>query len=263
MRSTSIIRLFLVAGALAAWEAVRRLDLVHAILLASPSEIARAAFDAGDPLVTAFRTTFVEIVIAIAVSWTLGVGAGLAIGMNRRLGDFFAPILSSAFAVPKIMFYPLLLVWLGIGPVSKIAFAVFTSFFTIALTTMDAVRAVDTRVVPVVRSFGASRATIVARVLVPLALPGIVSGLRIGTALIVIGVIVAEMLASFNGIGFWISSNRSSFNTPEVYLGIVLALACSITISSILSRIERRFGAWREAERAREGVDARTGGGTF
>jgi NitT/TauT family transport system permease protein/taurine transport system permease protein len=94
-------------------------------------------------------------------------------------------------------------------------------------------------------------------------LPGIVSGLRIGTALIVIGVVVSEMLASFDGIGFWISSNRSTFNTPEVYLGIVLALAISISVSAALSRLERHFGAWREAERGRSSADARMRASNF
>jgi len=91
-------------------------------------------------------------------------------------------------------------------------------------------------------AMGASRRQIMFQVLAPLALPAILSGLRLGTALIVIGVVLAEMLGSADGIGFWISYHRSLFNTGQVYLGIVLALLVAWLANKMLSAVERIYG---------------------
>ena len=126
--------------------------------------------------------------------------------VSRPLGyGIFSPLMMGFFAIPLITFYPLFIVWFGIGPASKIAFAVMTGSVPIALNTMDGVRMIDQGFVQLTRSIGASTAQSYLRIYLPLALPAILSGLRIGTSLVVIGVIVCEMLASVDGIGFWIS----------------------------------------------------------
>ncbi len=79
-----------------------------------------------------------------------------------------------------------------------------------------------------------------------LALPSIVAGLRVATALIVAGIIFAEMLASVGGLGFWISYNRTLFNTGHVYLGMLMALACVMICNAGLGWLESKLGAWRE-----------------
>jgi NitT/TauT family transport system permease protein/taurine transport system permease protein len=94
-------------------------------------------------------------------------------------------------------------------------------------------------------AIGCSRRQIVFRILLPMAMPSIVSGLRIGTALVVIGVIVAEMLGSLGGIGYLISYYRSMYATANVYLGILFALGCAFVANWALSIVERRFTSWR------------------
>jgi NitT/TauT family transport system permease protein len=84
----------------------------------------------------------------------------------------------------------------------------------------------------------------------PLALPAVVSGLRVGTGLVVIGVVVTEMLASLGGVGFWISYHRTLFNTGHVYFGMVLALLIAVAVNVALTRLERRIGIWRAREQA-------------
>jgi ABC-type nitrate/sulfonate/bicarbonate transport system permease component len=78
----------------------------------------------------------------------------------------------------------------------------------------------------------------------------VISGLRVGTSLVVIGVVVSEMLASVDGVGFWISYHRTLFNTGHVYLGISLALVCVLIVNGALSRMEKHFGKWRDLEAA-------------
>jgi NitT/TauT family transport system permease protein/taurine transport system permease protein len=160
-------------------------------------------------------------------------------------------MLIGLFSVPLIMIYPLFLIWFGIGPGSKIAFATLTGSIPIALSTMDGVRQIDRSYVSFAHSIGASATQAYLKIYLPLSLPAILSGLRIGTSLVVTGVVVCEMLASFDGLGFWISYNRTIFNTGHVYLGIALALASVAFVNLVLGHIERRFGGMRaESDRA-------------
>jgi NitT/TauT family transport system permease protein len=246
--SRAIKGLVIAAAAVAVWEAIVRLGLVNAIILAAPSDIVLAAANDGDVFLRAFATTVMEIAAAILIAWTLGITVGLVAGSSHALASATAPVLSSIFAVPLIILYPLLMAWLGIGPLSKVVFAVLSGFFPIALNTIDGVRAIERRYIAFARSVGATRLQTYARIIFPLALPAIVSGLRVGTGLVVIGVIVTEMLASLGGIGFLISYHRSLFNTGHVYFGMVLALLMAVAVNMGLSSIDRRIDLGRMRE---------------
>jgi NitT/TauT family transport system permease protein len=238
------------AACLAAWEGIVRLGLVSQIILAAPSDVLRAAATDGRLFLDAFAITAIEIGTAIVIAWALGIGIGVVVGSSHRISAAVAPILSSLFAIPLIILYPLLMAWLGIGSMSKVVFGVLSGFFPIALNTIDGVRAIDRRYFAFARSIGATSLQTSARIVFPLALPSIVSGLRVGTGLVVIGVVVTEMLASLGGIGFLISYHRTLFNTGHVYFGIVLALVMAVTVNIGLTRVERRVGLWRTLEQA-------------
>ncbi len=244
----SVRRLIVIVIALGVWEAVRRFNLVGPLLLASPSEIVAALVKSWPDYLVALRFTVSEIVIALAFAWALGIGAGVVAGVRPFFGAVSGPLLSSLFAVPLITWYPLFMVWFGIGMASKIAYAVVSGFFPIAINTMNGVRGVDPHYFVFGRAIGCSRLQVVLRILLPMAMPSIASGLRIGTALVVIGVIVAEMLASLGGVGYQISYYQSVYQTGHVYLGILFALACALAANWGLSVIERRFTHWRELQ---------------
>lgn len=248
MKRINILRWSLLALFLLGWEALRRLDIVPGMLLASPTEIYQAWHDAGPDFLAAFRLTVIEIAISLVIACSLGILMGLFAGSSARRAAIIGPLLSSLFAIPLITLYPLFMVWAGIGPPSKVLFAVVSGVLPIAINTMTGVRMLDSKYIVLGRSVGASRAQIIYKVLVPLAMPSVISGLRIGTSLVVIGVVVAEMLASLGGLGFYISYHRTLFNTGHVYLGILLALVCVVFVNWALSRLEKHFDKWRSLE---------------
>jgi NitT/TauT family transport system permease protein len=253
MPQRRIIRTIAIAALLAAaWEAVVRFVLVNRIILAAPSDIVLAAASDGGIFLRAFATTLAEIAAAVAIAWTLGVAIGIMVGSSRLLAAATAPVLSSIFAIPLIVLYPLLMAWLGIGPLSKVVFGAFSGVFPIALNTIDGVRAIEPRYLALARSIGATRLQTYGRVIFPLALPAMVSGLRVGTGLVVIGVLVTEMLASLGGVGFLISYHRTLFNTGHVYFGMLLALTLAVAVNIGLTRLDRRIGNWRLREQAEE-----------
>jgi NitT/TauT family transport system permease protein len=236
-----LVRLAVLALFLAIWEAVFRLGLLSPIIFGSPSLVVNAAVKDGWTFLLAFRITLFEIALAILVAWTLGITFGVLVGSRPLLARIAAPVLSALIAVPLVVLYPLLIVWLGLGPASKVVFGVVSGIFPIALNTMVGVQGIDRGYATMAAAMGANSRQIKFLVMAPLALPAIVSGLRLGTALIVIGVVLSEMLGSTDGIGFWISYHRSLFNTGQVYLGILLALLVAGLANASLSLVERIY----------------------
>ena len=230
------------------WQAICSFGLVSPIILASPLSIVLAVKTSGLDYLSAIPFTLFEIVVGIGAAWILGVGAGLLIGTSRLLSVAIAPILSAIFAVPLIVWYPIMLIWFGLGAESKIVFGAAAGFFPIALNTITAAQSYDRNFMTLGRSLGASGLQLYWKFVLPLLLSPIIASLRIGTSFVVIGILVSEMIASTDGIGFWISTNRTMFKTGDVYLGILLALGACMLVNWLLTVLERRAGAWRDAE---------------
>jgi NitT/TauT family transport system permease protein len=233
---------------LGTWEALVRGGFVSQIVLPAPSMIVLAAIKDGAVFVHAFWITLFEIVASIAISWTLGIVTGLIAGNMPVVAIGVGSLLSSLFAVPLVIIYPVFMAWFGLGPASKITFGVLSGYFPIALNTLNGIRAVEPRYLVMARAMGANRLQLYTRVLFPFAIPSIVSGLRIGTGLVVISVVVAEMLASLDGIGFLISYHRTLFDTGDVYLGFLFTIALAVGLNRGLSVLERTFSNFRVAK---------------
>jgi NitT/TauT family transport system permease protein/taurine transport system permease protein len=233
------------------WEALYRAHLLNPLIFASPSLIFEAAVSQPLTFFLACRTTATEILIAVALSWIGGVATGAVVGAVPIVSRIFVPLISAVIAVPFVIVYPVLMAWFGIGQQSKVVFGVLLGFFPIALNTAIGVQAIDEGYRRMASAMGASRLQIIARVMVPMAMPAVIAGLRIGTSLIVVGVILTEMLASTDGIGYVIATSQSMFQAGNVMFGVVLGVALAGIANVALSLLERRFCNWRLAQQAR------------
>jgi NitT/TauT family transport system permease protein/taurine transport system permease protein len=243
-------RFAVTAVVIALWELLYRVGLLNPLIFGAPSLIITAAAKNGHAFVNAFGFTLYEIVVATGIAWAGGVAFGVIVGAGTVRSRVFSPILSAVIAVPLVVLYPVATAWLGIGAGSKIAYAAAAGFFPIALSTLLGLRSIDARYIEMARAVGASRPQILSHVVVRLALPAIISGLRIGTSLVIISVVQGEMLASDDGLGFLITYHRALFETGDVYFGIVLILAVAAASNLLLSALERRFGHARILEQA-------------
>jgi NitT/TauT family transport system permease protein len=241
-------RILIWAALILAWEALVRLRYVSVIVLPAPSDVFAAAVSDGRTFATGFAVTLFEIGVSITIAWTLGIISGVIAGNSPKIAIPVGSLLSSLFAVPLVILYPLFMAWIGIGLSSKIVFGVLSGYFPIALNTLNGVRAVEPHYATMARAMGANRMQIYTHIFLPFAIPSILSGLRIGTGLIVIGVVIAEMLASRDGIGFLISYHRSLFDTGHVYLGFIFVTMLALGVNRGLSWIEQRFDRWRPTE---------------
>lgn len=230
---------------LVAWELLPRLGLVPPVLIAPLSAVLASGVASAGLFMDALTVTLFEIVLALLFAYGVGGILGLVFGSVRVLRGTALPLVSTIYAVPFIIAYPLLTAWMGIGVESKVIFAGIYGMFPMILATAAGVQTVDYALIRAARSMGASKRQILFEVLVPAAIPSILSGLRIGGSLVTIGVVVAEMLASTAGLGFLITQHRSMFQTPEVYFGIILVLVLTAALDFVISRVERRTASWR------------------
>jgi ABC-type nitrate/sulfonate/bicarbonate transport system permease component len=190
--------------------------------------------------------TLFEFLVAVAIASTCGLTIGYLVGRSRYAVVVFEPLLASVFAVPLVVFLPLFILFFGIGFESKIAFGAAYAFFPIALNTIGGISQVDPRFVTVARSMGASERQLFRRVLLPAALPVIVTGLRIGCTIGFLAILGSEMIAGLRGLGSRIVSLAEGMNTAEMFAYIVFVIILAMILNVTLSQMQRRFGERRE-----------------
>jgi ABC-type nitrate/sulfonate/bicarbonate transport system permease component len=233
-----------VLALLALWYYVGRNGLVSAIFLPKlPGvvdkliQIVQSSAFYGNLGVTLF-----ELLVAVAIASTLGLTIGYLVGRSRYAVLVFEPLLAGVFAVPLVVFLPLFILFFGIGVESKIAFGATYAFFPIVLNTIGGISQVDPRFVTVARSMGASERQLFRRVLLPAALPVIVSGLRIGCTIGFLAILGSEMIAGLRGLGSRIVSLAEGMNTAEMFAYIVFVIILAMVLNITLSRMQSRFG---------------------
>ena len=244
-------RLAVVGVLLLCWELTPRLLEVPNGFLVPLSEALEAGTREGEEVLAALVPTVSAMLIALAFTWVVGVLVGFLIGYSSKL-KFLGTFFGGVYAVPFVVLYPLLSVWLGPGQLSKIAFACMYGFIPVALTAAAGVRSVDENLYRSARSMGANRRQLMLKVLFPASLPVILSGLRLGGGLVLIAVIVCEMLASTSGgMGTLITAYRVQFDAAAVYFCIIVVLLLALAMDQALAAAERRA--------ARGGSVGRTG----
>lgn len=223
------------------WQGAISWHWVSRLVLAAPTDIYDAARQNGTQFLGQFGLTVVEVVVATAIVWVVSVSAGALIAMSSLMYDAFMPILYSLYGIPWIIVYPLFVVWFGLGPSSKIIYACF-AIVPVTASTAAAVRSVDRRYVELAHAYGATRRQIVVRILIPASARGVVAAMRLGSALVIIGVLISQILGSTQGIGFLISYYRTLLDTGQVYLGILFAIVLAVGGTALLRQLERLFG---------------------
>ena len=151
--------------------------------------------------------------------------------------------------MPLVVLYPVLTVWLGIGPASKIAFAGLYGFFPTMLATTAGIRTIDPNLLLTARSMGATPVQRAVRVMLPACIPTILAGLRLGGALVIVGVVVSEMLVSTEGIGYLVSRYRTILDSAHVFAAVLLVLVVAQLFDGLMRLLEHHTRTWQIAGR--------------
>lgn len=177
---------------------------------------------------------------------TLGVAAGLAIGLFSLARAMLVPLVSALFPIPKIALLPLFVIWFGIGEMSKYALIAFGTFTPTVVAAFGAVDNVDRSLIRMGQSFGMPWSSIVRKIVLPAALPGILSGLRVSAAIAIILLVAAEMLGAERGIGAYILEAGSLYNLERLFAGVTILSVIGLLVGWAIGWLERRLLSWRE-----------------
>jgi len=183
--------------------------------------------------------------IGLALAIAAGLPLGILLGRSATLNAMFDPFVTAFNATPRLVFLPLLMLWLGIGLWSKVAIVFFGALFPLLINTHEGIRNADKLLINVVRSFGATGWDVARLVVVPNALPFIVVGLRLAIGRAILGVVVAEFFGAQDGLGVVMVRAASSFNVDVVFAGLVLFAVLSLVMTGMVKLIEDRMSRWR------------------
>jgi NitT/TauT family transport system permease protein len=232
---TTVVAVAILGGA---WWFVARMDWVATFILPTPGSVWDAAQASWHDAFSELRVTVQEVLGAVIVSWLAGILIGVALGTVSA----FAPVLTvlrSAYALPFIVLYPLMTIWFGLGVQSKVIFGALGGAIPMALIVASGVKTIDPSVSVLFRSLDCSPVLTIRKGTLPALGGQILSGMRLSGSLALVYVVVAEMLASTKGIGFFIAGAAANFNTPRVYFGIVLVIILAIGLNVLLTLMER------------------------
>ena len=185
----------------------------------------------------------------LAIGWSLGtvtgLGLGFAVGMFTLARSPGMAVVSALFPIPKIALVPLFIIWFGIGEGSKIATLAFGVFFPTVISTAGAVDNVPRGLIRMGQSFSLSWLSIVRKIVLPGALPGILSGFRVTSSIAIILLVAAEMIGAERGIGAFVLSAGNLYDVDNLLAGIVVLSMLGLLVAWAIGRIEKKLLSWR------------------
>lgn len=191
--------------------------------------------------------TLYETLAGLAAAIVLGVWMGVALGASRLLAEIFEPMILAAYAVPKIIFLPLLLMVFGVGLGSKIANAALHAVFPVIFNTVVGIREVNAVHVKLARSLNASRWQIFAKVYFPSMVLPVFAGMRMGLGFCFLGSLLAELFESKSGLGYLVADFYNSGEIARMLAVILLVFVLTISINAGMKSLENRLSRWRRA----------------
>ena len=231
------------------WQGLFCLGLLNPILLPAPLQIALTFWDlfkSGD-LPRHIGISVLRVLEGFGIAALSGLVLGIAIGLSRTLDRWTDLIIQVVKPIPPIAWIPLAILWFGIGEQSKVYIIFLGAFFPIIINTIDGIRQTDQKLVEVARILAVPRFKFVRQVVLPGALPAIMTGLRVGLMVAWMCVVAAELIAASSGIGYLIMDARQLSQSDVVIVGMITIGVIGKLMDSLIKRLENRLIRWKVA----------------
>jgi len=224
-----------------------RTGFISSLTLPRPSDVLAefASFYRSGRLWDNLLPSLQRLVVGASFGVVAGVTVGFAIALFSYARAGLVPVVAAIFPIPKIALLPLFVIWFGIDEASKYALIAFGTFTPTVVATYGAVDNVDRTLIRMGQSFGLTWFSILRKIVLPGAMPGILSGLRISLAIAIILLVAAEMLGAQTGIGAYILEAGSLYNLERLFVGVSILSVLGVTVSFVIGRLERRLLRWR------------------
>lgn len=228
------------------WQFISVKGIVPAWFLPIPTEVLKTLFGmivSGEiphhTLISLGRATSGYLLAAI-----VGIALGLLIAWSTIIEDFFDPLIELIRPLSTFALIPIFFLWFGIGNTSKILIIFKSCFFPIILNTIAGIKGVDSKLIMAAQSLGANGFQLWTRVLLPSALPMIITGLRISTAIAMMALVGVEMLSSDSGLGFLVIDAQRTFDTERVFAGIGVLSLLGFSLDKLARYIQAKVLSW-------------------
>jgi NitT/TauT family transport system permease protein len=232
---------------LALWEALPRLGIVSDAYLSPPSAVLASIVQLleNGQLWKHVAASLQRSLWGLVLASVAGVVLGLLVGGFRRLAAIIDPVLQLFRQTSAFALFPVFILFLGIGELSKVAIIFWASFWPVLLSTVSGVKQVDRLLVNSALSMGASRRFVFFKVVLPASLPSIFTGVRLAGAYSITALVAAEMIGAHSGLGFLTLNSQETFQIPTMYAGILLLATLGLLLNYLLALLERRLLRWR------------------
>ncbi|MEC5397436.1 taurine ABC transporter permease TauC [Uliginosibacterium sp. H1] len=185
-----------------------------------------------------------RILLALLAAIAIGVPLGIAIGLSRVARGIFDPLIELYRPIPPLAYLPLIVIWFGIGELSKVLLIFLAVLAPVVISTAAGVRSTNPSRIRAAQSLGATRAQLVRHVILPGALPDILTGVRIGLGTGWSTLVAAELIAATRGLGFMVQSAAHFLNTDVVVLGIIVIALIAVALEASLRALSRHLAPW-------------------
>ena len=245
------LRLGAITAFLAFWSllsgAVVVLKLFNPIFLPGPWLVLGNVLDMAvrGSLWIHLAATLERVALGFGAGAALGVGLGLAAGHLTPIRHIVEPLVELLRPIPPLAMLPMFIVWVGIGEISKVGFITYATFFPIFLTTITGVRQIDPLLLRAAQSLGARGVGLFTRVILPAALPDILTGLRLGVALAFFVIVISEFIGAEHGLGYLINDGRNFFLVPQMLGAAVVLGLLGYAGNGLVRLLERRLTRWQ------------------
>ncbi|HXP88678.1 MAG TPA: ABC transporter permease [Bryobacteraceae bacterium] len=235
------------AALLLLWESAVRFGWVNPFFVSRPSLIAASLsreVQSGE-LQRNLAVSLGEFAIAYGASVMIGILTGLLAGRFCTLEYILDPFLWFLYSAPLIAFYPIFVIWFGLGAPTVIAVSFLLSVTQITASTLSGIQNVDPGLVRAARSFGASERDLLWKVILPASVPMVIAGLRLAIGRVLMGVVVAELFGATAGLGFSIAYYGGLLQTTNMLASLVVVVVLGVLCTQALSALEAHFSYWR------------------
>jgi NitT/TauT family transport system permease protein len=240
-----MIRLASMVTVIGVWEIVGR--QTSSLFLSYPTAIFTAAtvmIGSGE-LLQAFISSLLTVVIGFAAGGAIGIVVGLLIGRYRIVDAATDWLINALYATPLVAVIPLVILWLGLGDPAKLFIVTILTVFPVVINTAAGVRNVPQQLIDVSTAFAANERQVFMKIILPSAVPYMMTGLRLGIGRAIIGMVVAEFFTAITGLGALIVKYSNRYDTASMFVPILVLMMLGILLTSLVRRAEEHFAPWR------------------
>jgi taurine transport system permease protein len=248
--SLTLISVLTVSTLLFAWWAVTSAELIEPLFLPGPQAVAQKGWELltqgymDASLWQHLGASLGRIGVALLAAVLTAIPLGIAMGRSRVARGIFDPLIEFYRPIPPLAYLPLIVIWCGIGELSKVLLIFLAIFAPIAISTATGVRNVDPTRLRAAQSLGATQAQLIRHIILPSALPDILTSVRIGLGVGWSTLVASELIAATSGLGFMVQSAAQFLVTDVVILGILIIALIAFAMELGLRALQRRLVPW-------------------